>query len=60
VTGTATLLRCAECGVESDLFATSWRAFLIHGIEGESDTEVLMFCPQCAERELEPSSWDDE
>lgn len=57
--GTGTLLRCEECGVDSDLFATGWRGYLLFGVEGESD-EVLMLCPACAEREFEPSSWDDE
>jgi hypothetical protein len=52
---TETLLRCLDCGVESDRFATGWQAYLLHGVEGESDTEVLVFCPECAERELDPS-----
>ena len=52
VEGTGTLLRCAECRVESDLFATRWLAFILKGVEGESDTEVLTFCPECAEREF--------
>jgi hypothetical protein len=52
---TRTLLRCIDCGVESDRFATGWRAYLLTAVEGESDTEVLMFCPECDEREFEPS-----
>ena len=59
VEGTETLLRCEDCGVESDLFATRWLAFILNGVEGESDTEVLVFCPECAEREFEPSGWDE-
>jgi hypothetical protein len=59
VEGTGTLLRCEDCGVESDLFATRWLAFILNGVEGESDTEVLIFCPECAEREFEPSGWDE-
>jgi len=59
VEGTETLLRCEDCGVESDVFATRWLAFILNGVEGESDTEVLIFCPECAERELEPSGWDE-
>jgi hypothetical protein len=56
---TATLLRCIDCGVESDWFATGWQAYLLAGVEGEFETEVLMFCPECAEREFEPSGWDE-
>ena len=56
---TETLLRCLDCGVESDRFATGWQAYLLQGVEGESDTEVLMFCPECAEREFDPSGWDE-
>ena len=56
---TGPLLGCIDCGLESDWFATGWRAYLVTGVEGESDTEVLMFCPQCAEREFQPSRWDE-
>ena len=56
---TETLLRCLDCGVESDRFATGWQAYLLHGVEGESETEVLMFCPECAEREFDPSGSDE-
>jgi hypothetical protein len=59
VEGTGTLLRCEECGVESDLFATRWLAFIFNGLEGESDTDVLIFCPECGEREFEPSGWEE-
>jgi hypothetical protein len=48
---TETLLRCIDCGVQSDRFAAGWQAYLLLGIKGESDTEVLMFCPECAERD---------
>jgi hypothetical protein len=54
---TGTLLRCIDSGVESDGFATGWRAYLLTGADGESDTEVLMFCLECAEREFDPSGW---
>ena len=57
--GTETLLRCEDCGVESDVFGTRWLAFILNGVEGESDTEVLIFCPECAEREFVPSGWDE-
>jgi hypothetical protein len=56
---TETLLRCLDCGVESDRFATGWTAYLLAGVEGESETEVLIFCRDCAEREFEPSGWEE-
>jgi hypothetical protein len=56
---TETVLRCLDCGVESDLFATRWLAFILNGVEGESDTELLIFCPECAEREFDPSGWEE-
>ena len=39
-------LTCAECGVESDENARSWRA-------DDVGDEVLTFCPDCWEREFE-------
>ena len=47
------LLRCVECGVESPGLAPGWRAYLVdEPDEDEQEQEVLMFCPECAEREF--------
>jgi hypothetical protein len=55
-----TLLRCAECGAESDLLATGWQACRAGDLdEDDGEAEVLMFCPTCAEREFGPFGWDD-
>lgn len=43
-----TILRCAECGVESDGRARRWRAFLTC----DEPSEAAMFCPDCAQREF--------
>lgn len=43
------VLRCAECGAESDELATGWRACLA-GDEDEREAELLVFCSHCAER----------
>ena len=56
---TRTLLRCIDCGVESDWFAAGWRTYLLTAVKGEYETEVLTFCPDCAEREFGPSGWDE-
>jgi hypothetical protein len=56
---TGTLLRCIDCGVESDWLATGWQAYLLSAVEGEFETEVLTFCPDCVEREFDPSGWNE-
>jgi hypothetical protein len=52
-----TLLRCLECGRESDQITTGPRAYLLD--EDEDERRVLMFCPPCAEREFGPFGWED-
>jgi hypothetical protein len=42
-------MRCAECGKVASDQAEGWRAFL--GGWG-TETEVVVFCPGCAEREF--------
>jgi hypothetical protein len=54
-----TLLRCVECGLESDQLAEGWRACLAPDKEEEPEGEIFMFCPECAEREFGPSGWED-
>jgi hypothetical protein len=45
------IIRCAECGAESDELAAGWRAYLAGDFDDEED-EVLLFCPECARREF--------
>jgi hypothetical protein len=45
-------LRCAECGVESVGDAVGWRAYFHRDIETNDPPEVLVFCPDCDEREF--------
>ena len=40
------VLECLECGVRDDV-AKGWRAYLERDADG-----VLLFCPDCAEREF--------
>jgi hypothetical protein len=51
------LLRCVECGAESDQLASGWRAYLAPDAEDKPEGELLMFCPECAEREFGPFGW---
>jgi hypothetical protein len=37
--------------------AQGWRAYLAPD-EEEPEGEILMFCPECAEREFGPSGWE--
>jgi hypothetical protein len=54
-----TLLKCVECGAESDQLASGWQAYAANKLdEDEPETEVLMFCPECAEREFRSLGWD--
>jgi hypothetical protein len=39
-------LVCAECGAEAPPQGRAWRAYL------DDDGDAVMFCPECAEREL--------
>jgi hypothetical protein len=53
------LLRCAECGAESDQLATGWRAYLAGELEEDGrEADLLTFCPTCAEREFGPFGWE--
>lgn len=56
---TGTLLRCVECGAESDQLASGWRAYLAPDPGEEPEGTLLMFCPECAEREFGPFGWTD-
>ena len=56
--GNETLLRCVECGAESNELAAGWRAYLTDELDEDEEAEMLMFCPGCARREFEPSGWE--
>jgi hypothetical protein len=52
---TGTVIRCVECGAESDQFETGWRAYIAGELDDEErEDEVLMFCPHCAQGEFGP------
>jgi hypothetical protein len=54
-----TLLKCVECGAETDRLASGWRAYVADDLdEDEPEAKVLMFCPECAEREFRSLGWD--
>jgi hypothetical protein len=47
------IIRCVECGTESDELAVGWRAHLARDLDqGENEQEVVLFCPDCARREF--------
>jgi hypothetical protein len=54
-----TLLRCVECGAESDQLAQGWRAYRAPNTGEEPEGELFLFCPECAEREFGPSGWEE-
>jgi hypothetical protein len=56
---TRTRLRCVECGAESDQLASGRRAYLAPEEEDEAEGEILVLCPECAEREFGPSGWEE-
>lgn len=41
---------CTECGAAAREGPEGWRAFVVGGYDGE-DVEIVVFCPDCAERE---------
>jgi hypothetical protein len=45
-------LSCAECRVVSDDTARGWRSFLTD--DEYEPAEVLILCPECAQREFGP------
>ena len=47
-------MNCQECGVRADEQARAWRAYR-GDVPGEDDQPtVLVYCPDCAEREFGP------
>lgn len=53
-----TLLHCIECGAASDELAAGWRAYLAQD-DGEEESRLELFCPQCADRQFGPLGWED-
>ena len=45
-------VKCSECGATARAGADGWRAYVVGGYDGE-DPEVVVFCPDCADRELD-------
>jgi hypothetical protein len=47
------VIRCIECGAESDDLASGWRAYLAGDLdEEEGEEEVVLYCPECERREF--------
>ena len=47
---TTRLMRCDQCGAESDERARGWRAML--GLEDDDTVVTVVLCPVCAERDF--------
>jgi hypothetical protein len=48
------MLRCIECGSETDRFEPGWRTLLLHfDPEQDSFEEAVSYCPECSVREFE-------
>ena len=47
------LLRCAECGSLSGLYARGWRACRIDDPDLEEPPALAFFCPACSSREFD-------
>jgi hypothetical protein len=43
---------CSECGAAAREGADGWCAFVVGGYDAD-DVEVVVFCPDCAEREVD-------
>jgi hypothetical protein len=44
-------LVCAECGQIAEAEARGWRAHLVWADEGPPRDELVLLCPDCAQRE---------
>ena len=50
----ALVLRCIECGAETDSFEPGWRTLLLRfDPEQDSFEEAVSYCPDCSVREFE-------
>ena len=47
------VLRCIECGAETDRFEPGWRTLLSFDPEQDSFEEAVSYCPECSVREFE-------
>jgi hypothetical protein len=47
------VLRCIECGAETDRFEPGWRTLLSFDPDQDSFEEAVSYCPACSVRELD-------
>ena len=47
------VLRCIECGAETDRFEPGWRTLLSFDPDQDSFDEAVSYCPECSVREFE-------
>jgi DNA-directed RNA polymerase subunit RPC12/RpoP len=47
------MLRCIECGTETDRFEPGWRTLLSFDPEQDSFDEAVSYCPDCSVREFD-------
>jgi hypothetical protein len=53
VVSLAPVLRCIECGAETDRFEPGWRTLLSFDSEQGSFEEAVSYCPECSVREFD-------
>ena len=47
------MLRCIECGAETERFEPGWRTLLRFDAEQEPLEKAVSYCPQCSVREFD-------
>ena len=47
------MLRCIECGAETDRFEPGWRTLLSFDPEQDSFEQGVSYCPACSVREFD-------
>ena len=47
------MLRCIECGAETDSFEPGWRTLLRFDPEQDSFEKAVSYCPDCSVREFD-------
>jgi hypothetical protein len=47
------VLRCIECGAETDRFEPGWRTLLSFDPDQDSFEEAVSYCPECSVREFQ-------
>ena len=51
--GSQAMLKCIECGAETDRFEPGWRTLLSFDPEQDSFEQAVSYCPACSVREFE-------